>query len=97
MSHYSSGNGGHAKGHLRDAFCKAVEAFYRWRPGEPLPTVEFEDREISIDEAAGNVWHCNDVLPGEYFNLIDHPPMRQTYASLARFLRRELTRVSTAS
>ncbi len=97
MSKYTYGNSGHAKGHVRDAFCEAVVAFYRWRSGEPLPTVEFEDREITIDEAAGNVWRCNDILPSEYFNLIDHPPMRRTYAAMARFLRKELTRASAVS
>lgn len=94
MSNYRNGNSGHAKGHARDTFCAAIEAFYHWRPGDPLPMVEFEAREISLHEAMGKVWHCTDVLPSDYFDLVDHPPIRRTYAAMARFLRKELTPLS---
>jgi hypothetical protein len=59
---------GHAPGHVQDTFLAAVEAFYRWRRGQPEPTVEYEinyvPHEIPISRACGLVWNCSDILPG---------------------------------
>lgn len=49
--------GGHAKGHVRDTFLDALEAYDGWDGEQPEPTVEFEVRyepgQISISAAAG--------------------------------------------
>jgi len=66
--------GGHAPGHVRDAFLAAIEAFYHWDDGEPEPTVPFEINyepvEIPISKACGLVWNCTDILPGSDFDLL---------------------------
>ena len=67
--------GGHAPGHVRDAFCKAVYAFHRWDGTGPEPKVEFEVNYqptlISLSEACGLVWNCTDVLPGDLWHLLE--------------------------
>ena len=60
--------GGHCKGHVRETFFRALEAFVAWDGEEPEPSVEFEinyePRPISISKACGLVWNCSDILPG---------------------------------
>ena len=67
--------GGHAPGHVRDAFRAAIEAFYHWNDGEPEPTVTFEINyepvEIPISKACGLVWNCTDILPGSDFTILE--------------------------
>ncbi|MFZ0848820.1 MAG: hypothetical protein WAO08_06415 [Hyphomicrobiaceae bacterium] len=80
---------GHAPGHVRDTFLNAIEAFEAWRIGEPEPTVEYEvnyiPRQISLTEACGLVWNCNDILPGHYFaGMEEIGAKRQTYAAAAQ-------------
>jgi hypothetical protein len=83
---------GHAGGHIRDTFLKAIEAYQDWDSG-PEPTVEFEINyepvQITISQACGLVWNCTDILPGtDYQSLQDCgiEPKRQTYAGAAHAL-----------
>jgi hypothetical protein len=94
-TYVAGARGGHCPGHVRDTFLAAIEAFCRWRDGEPEPTVEFEvhseSRSIPILEACGMVWNCSDTLPrGEIDNLEDcgvRPLRNRTYASAARAMK----------
>lgn len=90
MKHYAyDRNGGHAKSHVRDAFLEAIELFINWRPGAPEPTVEFEERQITLTEACGLVWNCSDVLPGDYCSLFNE--RLGSYAAAARVMKRALS------
>jgi len=67
-TNYTHGrHGGHAPGHICDAFIAAIDAFEAWKDGEPEPTVEHEVHnqpvEITISQACGLVWNCSDILP----------------------------------
>ena len=93
---------GHAPGHVRDTACAAFEAWIDWDGNDPEPTVEYEiHREphpISISRAAGLVWNCTDIVPGDLFdrlqeeaqsvvNYHDEPAIkRRTYAAVAHFI-----------
>jgi hypothetical protein len=85
--------GGHAPGHVRDAFLSAIEAYADWNGIGPEPTVEFEvhyePRPIPISKACGLVWNCTDILPGGAWDELignDVLPGRRTYAAAARAL-----------
>ena len=89
---------GHARGHIRAAFCDAVEAFERWDGTGPEPTVEFEvnyePQQITISKACGLLWHCTDITPSDVDrqvrDLVGEDaklPKRRTYAAAARAIR----------
>jgi hypothetical protein len=84
---------GHATGHVRDTFCDAVESFYHWRLGKPEPTVEFEMNyepySIPISRACTLVWNCTDIIPGEYYDLLNFEG-RRTYAACARAMHKAI-------
>jgi hypothetical protein len=93
MSNYRIGMGGHAPGHVRDAFLSAIEAYADWNGIGPEPTVEFEvhykPRPIPISKVCGLVWNCTDILPGGAWDELignDVLPGQRTYASAARAL-----------
>jgi hypothetical protein len=82
----------HCKGHIRDTFLRAIDAFYCWDDGEPEPTVEHEIHyqpvEISLTEACKLVWRCTDILPGTSFRMIEESVLGEdvrsrTYAAVA--------------
>ena len=99
MTNYTRGNGGHAHGHVRDAFLDAIEAYRGWRPGRPEPTAALRspqavtlrtDHELSLAAACGLVWNCTDILPGIDFGLLVDcgvEPKSRTYAAAARAFR----------
>ncbi len=91
MPNYRFGRGGHAPGHVRDAFLAAIEAYEGWDGTAQEPLVEFEvnyePRPIPLSKVYGLVWNCSDILPGyEWHALIgqDINPGRCTYAAAAR-------------
>ena len=71
---------GHAPGHVREAFLDAAEAFEKWEPGTPEPTVDFESRPTPISALCRIVWNCTDIVPSIAFELAvrlrpsDRPP-----------------------
>jgi len=87
----------HAPGHVRDAFCAATEAFLKWTPGEPEPSVALDDwrnpRSVTVSEACGLVWNCRDILPALLFDELRGglPMRRQTYAACARAMKAAVT------
>jgi hypothetical protein len=56
--------GGHAPGHLRDAFALAVEAYEAWNDGSAEPTVLVGHEEIpmKIGAVAGLLCNCTDIM-----------------------------------
>ena len=97
---YQAARGGHAPGHLREAFLSWLQECLD-RPGDaPLPqTVEVGDPPRSISWLLGQLWNCTDTLPryeydqindwleSEWAEKID----RQTYAAAARALKPLIT------
>jgi hypothetical protein len=85
----------HHKGHIRDTFLRALDAFYCWDEGEPEPTVEheihYEPIQITLTEACKLVWRCTDTLPSTWCNLVKDTVIAddvksQSYAAVAQAL-----------
>jgi hypothetical protein len=95
-SSYSPSRGGHAPGDVRNAFVdEAIPAYIAWEDGEPEPTVELREQQVSISQLCGLLWNCHDILPsGAIFELdgCDADLKSQTYASAARWMKAECTR-----
>jgi hypothetical protein len=84
-AHYRAGRGGHAPGHLREAFCAWLER--PPRRGALSDTFEMaEGDERPADWLLGQLWHCTDALPGGYCHQLGISP-GSTYAQAARHLR----------
>lgn len=63
-----------------------------WFPGQPEPTIEYDEDELTITDACNLVWNCTDTVPGQYFDdLLGVLDMkRRTYAAVARAMRASL-------
>ena len=71
---YKPNRGGHAPGHLRDAFAEAVET---------ERAVELDGIMRSPHWLAGQLWNCTDVMPSALCKDLDLP-RGSTYARGAR-------------
>ncbi len=80
------------RGDRHDIFQFAIEAFVNWLPGQPEPTIEYEEIELTLTDACKLVWHCTDIVPGRYFDdLLGVLDMKtRTYAAVARAMRASL-------
>lgn len=105
-TYYGNRRGGHCPSHVRQAFIDALEAYTFWETGEPEPQVtfevDFEERRISISQAAKQVWNCTDILPrGAWSDIeatdLDRRVMRNTYASAARALVEAINEIEAAT
>ena len=84
---FTPSRGGHAPGHLRDAFLEMVESGdWRKDSGEGM-LVGYHDTPVSFRAFTGLLWNCTDVLPGGECDELDLP-RGSTYAQAARELRR---------
>jgi hypothetical protein len=87
--------GGHAPGHIRDAFRDAMWAFIEWDRSDPEPTVEVEVHYQPRKQVCGLLWNCSDILPGRLYGQLTEAcgvdALRQTYAAAARLVSREIT------
>jgi hypothetical protein len=54
---------GHYPEDTREMFREAIEAFMKWKTGEPEPKIEYGERQITISRACGLLWNCTDILP----------------------------------
>lgn len=94
LGHYSTLRGGHAQGHLRDAFIEAVEAIEQWELGEPEPVVlvGHAQEEWPVSKVLRTMWNCTDIMPEMLRQSIDDmlPYLcglkRRTYAAGSRAL-----------
>src|SRR5262245_21907195 len=92
FSRYSPSIGGHAPGHVRDAFIDALDQFEAWENGEPEPSIEIDGQALSLSEVCGLVWNCTDIMPAAVRNALkdlldahgDARCFRGTYAAGAR-------------
>ena len=83
---YTPSRGGHAPGHLRDAFLKYLD-----EGGEDYASVEnrYVKQEKPISRLIGQLWNCTDILPSMYCSEQD---IRNgsTYAQAVRKLATEV-------
>lgn len=62
---YNAGRGGHAPGHLRDAFLEYIEEAGGDPRKEDTVRVGYEEREKPISWLLGQLWNCVDILPSQ--------------------------------
>ena len=74
---YKPNKGGHAPGHLRDAFCEWIEE------GNSSMTIKLDDEPKPLEWLLGQLWNCTDILPGTYCNELEIP-QGSTYAMAVR-------------
>lgn len=94
---YKAYLGGHAPGHLREAFLDYLE---RYIDGEHPTTilVGWDEVPVSPSWLLGQLWNCSDILPGMAWSAFEDyclvhwqdPPRRRTYGAVARWLKRDL-------
>jgi len=93
---YQPARGGHAPGHLREAFLEWLEVAVDLPHEAPLPpTVAINEQARPVSWLFGQLWNCTDALPRHAFEAvndilasenapeIDH----QTYAAAVRALK----------
>ena len=89
-SYYKPSRGGHAPGDLRDAFIAALDAYEAWETGEPEPTVELRDEQVTLTRLCGLLWNCTDVLPSYIayqLAMLTNARAGSSYAGAARLLK----------
>ncbi len=64
---YRPDRGGHAPGHLRDAFC---EYFAEGSDTDAVVVGEHE-QVMPLRWLIGQLWNCTDILPSEYCTVLD--------------------------
>ena len=79
---FNPARGGHAQGHLRDAFLEAVEV----DDDNPVVAVGYDEVPMALSQLCGLLWNCTDVLPSHICDTLDLP-LGSTYAVAARALR----------
>jgi hypothetical protein len=93
---YHAPRGGHAPGHLREAFLEWLQESIHSPSEAPLPSmVEVGDEPRPITWLLGQLWNCSDILPRQDFESVNEilasenvPEIdRQTYAAAARALK----------
>jgi transcriptional regulator with XRE-family HTH domain len=93
---YQAPRGGHAPGHLREAFLEWLQESMHSPTSEPLSTmVEVGDEPRPITWLFGQLWNCSDILPRQDFESVNEilasenaPAIdRQTYAAAVRALK----------
>ncbi len=81
MYRYRANRGGHAPGHLREAFCELVET------GEmPETDFWFDGNSRSKESLLGQLWNCTDIMSSFLCQDLDLPP-GSTYAKGVRSLK----------
>jgi transcriptional regulator with XRE-family HTH domain len=93
---YQPGRGGHAPGHLREAFLDWLDEYIELPPEETTPPpVEISGEPRPVSWLFGQLWNCTDVLPRAAFEMVNEileaeqaaPIDRQTYAAAVRALK----------
>jgi len=76
---YSASRGGHAPGHLREAFLDYILS------DSQNATVVIDEQERPLKWLLGQFWNCSDILPGDVCDEIDLP-RGSSYSIAARRL-----------
>lgn len=88
---YNPSRGGHAPGHLRDAFVEYLDS-EQYQDGKLDITVLVgeEEREKPLRWLLGQLWNCTDIMPSEVCSIVD---LRagSTYAMGVRKVATEVT------
>jgi len=97
VGRWKGSRGGHAPGHLRDAFLDYLDRFGR---GERPASVAVGYGETPVAPAwlLGQMWNCTDIVPGEAWRELgdyceehqQETPHRRTYGAVARWLKSQL-------
>lgn len=79
------------RGERHEIFQLAALVFATGWRGEP-PTVEYDEKELTLEDACGLVWNCSDILPGGvFYELRGMLDMKSsTYAAAARAMQASL-------
>jgi hypothetical protein len=96
---YNPQKGGHAPGHLRDAFAEAIENSGGKRQWwDHIDADQFTDEQVRTmprEELAswllGQLWNCTDVMPSSLCDDLELPA-GSTYAAGVRNLKSELVK-----
>jgi len=92
---YNPARGGHAPGHLRNAFCDWWEYHCYLDDREYDCDLDYLDDLVSVGDygdrrpvrwLVGRLWNCTDIMPGDICNDLDLAP-GSTYAQGVRRLR----------
>jgi hypothetical protein len=91
----------HYPGHLRDAFCQALDAhlfqddtdveedlFWSGPMQHRWAAMDTDERLMWV---SGKLWHCTDIMPGELCEVLDMEA-GSTYAQACRRIRQGLVR-----
>lgn len=88
---YQPNRGGHAPGHLREAFLEYLDD-----TDEPWGrTVFLNDEEKPIDWLIGQLWNCTDILPSMYYDALELTG-QHTYSAAARLVSAKLAEERSA-
>ena len=76
---YEANRGGHAPGHLREAFEDYLELENPFnQPYSLTKKVVVADwgkeKKVSLNWLLGQLWNCTDTLPGDCCSILDIPP-----------------------
>ncbi len=81
---YKPSRGGHAPGHIREAFIEGVDQSF---VSEFTLDSEIEGQEgLTVRQAIGLVWNCTDIMPSTECSTLELP-IGSTYAQGARRLK----------
>jgi hypothetical protein len=81
---YMPNLGGHAPGHLRDAFLEYLDGDLE----SEVVTIGYEGKVMPLRWLLGQLWNCTDTLPGEYCAELELTP-GSTYAQAVRKIARQ--------
>ena len=76
---YKPNRGGHAPGHLR-------EAFQEWTEDQESNVVMIDDKIKPLQWIVGKLWNCTDILPGYICDMLDIPTS-SNYAQAMRHVK----------
>jgi len=83
MNRYDASRGGHAPGHLREAFCELIET-------GKMPDIDFwwDGQARMFEWLRGQLWNCSDIMPSGLCMDLDLP-QGSTYARAVRSLQKD--------
>jgi hypothetical protein len=77
----------------RQAFTDGVELFSTWTPGEPEPTVAYEDSEITLTAACKLVTACQSSLPKSAVDTLKYCDVELQTRTFSEAARKMLVRI----
>lgn len=97
---YNASRGGHAPGHIRDAFdyCAEITCGFQDCSVDTDVTDYIDDwhgRNWTLRSLLGQLWNCSDIMPGTVCGDLDLP-VGSTYAQAVREVKDQLSRFNHA-